>query len=53
MLDLFIYYYLFSRFLEYFILNGTDPNAVDSVLDQLTDPERKQPQDLDKAVVGM
>lgn len=43
----------FSRFLEYFILNGPDPKALDSVLAQLNDTKRKQPQDLDKAVIGM
>lgn len=42
-----------SRFLEHFILNGPDPNALDSVISQLNDPQRKQPQDLDKAVIGM
>lgn len=42
-----------SRFLEHFILNGPDPKALDSVLNQLSDPNRKQPQDLDKAVIGM
>lgn len=42
-----------SRFLEHFILNGPDPKALDSVLNQLRDPNRKQPQDLDKAVIGM
>ncbi|XP_035655209.1 crystallin J1A-like isoform X2 [Oncorhynchus keta] len=41
-----------SRILEHFILNGPDEKVLDSVLDQLTDPNRKQPQDLDKAVVG-
>lgn len=48
-----MYIYLFPRFLEHFILNGPDPNALDSVLSQLSDPNRKQPQDLDKAVIGM
>lgn len=43
----------FPRFLEHFILNGPDPKALDSVLDQLNDPNRKQPQDLDKAIIGM
>lgn len=42
-----------SRFLEHFILNGPDPNVLDSVINQLNDPKRKQPQELDKAVVGM
>ncbi|CAB1326815.1 unnamed protein product [Coregonus sp. 'balchen'] len=42
-----------ARILEHFILNGPDANVLDSVLDQLTDPNRKQPQDLDKAVVGL
>uniref|UniRef100_A0A8C4I4B9 Crystallin J1C n=1 Tax=Dicentrarchus labrax TaxID=13489 RepID=A0A8C4I4B9_DICLA len=42
-----------ARFLEYFILNGPDPKALDSVLDQLNDPNRKQPQELDKAVIGL
>ncbi|XP_064869858.1 selenoprotein J [Oncorhynchus nerka] len=41
-----------ARILEHFILNGPDEKVLDSVLDQLTDPNRKQPQDLDKAVVG-
>lgn len=41
-----------ARILEHFILNGPDEKVLDSVLDQLTDPDRKQPQDLDKAVVG-
>ncbi|RVE61636.1 hypothetical protein OJAV_G00172410 [Oryzias javanicus] len=41
-----------ARFLEHFILNGPDPRALDAVLNQLNDPKRKQPQDLDKAVVG-
>uniref|UniRef100_A0A8C2XSZ9 Selenoprotein J n=1 Tax=Cyclopterus lumpus TaxID=8103 RepID=A0A8C2XSZ9_CYCLU len=41
-----------ARFLEHFILNGPDPKALDSVLDQLSDPNRKQPQDLDKAIIG-
>uniref|UniRef100_A0A667ZZX5 Selenoprotein J n=1 Tax=Myripristis murdjan TaxID=586833 RepID=A0A667ZZX5_9TELE len=41
-----------ARFLEHFILNGADPKALDSVLEQLSDPNRKQPQDLDKAVIG-
>uniref|UniRef100_A0A3B3YAK8 Selenoprotein J n=1 Tax=Poecilia mexicana TaxID=48701 RepID=A0A3B3YAK8_9TELE len=41
-----------ARFLEHFILTGPDPNVVDVVLNQLSDPSRKQPQDLDKAVIG-
>lgn len=41
-----------ARFLEHFILNGPDPKALDVVLSQLNDPNRKQPQDLDKAVVA-
>uniref|UniRef100_A0A669B6X8 Selenoprotein J n=1 Tax=Oreochromis niloticus TaxID=8128 RepID=A0A669B6X8_ORENI len=41
-----------ARFLEHFILNGPDPKALDAVLNQLNDPNRKQPQDLDKAVIG-
>lgn len=48
-----MYIYLFPRFLEHFILNGPYPDALDSVLSQLSDPNRKQPQDLDKAVIGM
>lgn len=34
-------------------MNGPDPNVLDLVLDQLSDKDRKQPQDLDKAVIGM
>uniref|UniRef100_A0A8C7PXC6 Selenoprotein J n=1 Tax=Oncorhynchus mykiss TaxID=8022 RepID=A0A8C7PXC6_ONCMY len=41
-----------ARFLEHFILNGSDPNALDSVLAQLNDPNRNNPQDLDRAVIG-
>ncbi|KAJ8011097.1 hypothetical protein DPEC_G00054650 [Dallia pectoralis] len=41
-----------ARILEHFILNGPDGDVLDDVLDQLTDPDRKQPQDLDKAVLG-
>lgn len=40
------------RFLEHFILNGPDPKALDTVLGQLDDPNRKQPKDLDGAVMG-
>ncbi|XP_036378110.1 crystallin J1A-like isoform X2 [Megalops cyprinoides] len=39
-----------ARFLERYILNGPDPNALDTVLEQLNDPNRKNPQDLDRAV---
>ncbi|TRY93708.1 hypothetical protein DNTS_029411 [Danionella cerebrum] len=42
-----------ARFLEHFILNGPDPKALESVLKQLCDPNRKNPQELDKAVVGI
>ncbi|KAG7524495.1 hypothetical protein JOB18_012696 [Solea senegalensis] len=42
-----------ARILEHFILHGPDTKAVDSVLDQLSDKNRKQPQDLDKAVIGL
>ncbi|XP_056149305.1 crystallin J1A-like isoform X2 [Lampris incognitus] len=42
-----------ARILEHYILNGADAKAVDTVLDKLSDPNRKQPQDLDKAVMGM
>uniref|UniRef100_A0A3B4GKV2 Crystallin J1A-like n=1 Tax=Pundamilia nyererei TaxID=303518 RepID=A0A3B4GKV2_9CICH len=42
---------LAAAFLEHFILNGPDPKALDAVLNQLNDPNRKQPQDLDKAVI--
>ncbi|KAL1006669.1 hypothetical protein UPYG_G00075160 [Umbra pygmaea] len=40
-----------ARFLEHFILNGPDPHVLDSVLAQLNDPQRNNPQDLDKAVI--
>uniref|UniRef100_A0A3B4C7R0 Selenoprotein J n=1 Tax=Pygocentrus nattereri TaxID=42514 RepID=A0A3B4C7R0_PYGNA len=39
-----------ARFLEHFILNGADPDALTAVLKQLNDPNRKNPQELDKAV---
>lgn len=40
------------RFLEHFILNGSDPNALEAVLAQLNDPKRQNPQKLDRAVIG-
>lgn len=42
----------FVRFLEHYILNGPDPNALDAVLAQLNDPKRQSPQELDRAVAG-
>ncbi|KAL6468390.1 hypothetical protein MHYP_G00240670 [Metynnis hypsauchen] len=41
-----------ARFLEHFVLNGADPDALTAVLKQLNDPNRKNPQELDKAVAG-
>lgn len=41
-----------ARLLEHYILHGPDPNALDAVIAQLNDPKRRQPQDLDKAVIG-
>uniref|UniRef100_A0AAY4DB82 Uncharacterized protein n=1 Tax=Denticeps clupeoides TaxID=299321 RepID=A0AAY4DB82_9TELE len=41
-----------ARFLEHYILNGPDPKALDSVLHQLSDPNRQNPQDLDNAVIA-
>lgn len=41
-----------ARILEHFILNGPDPNVLNVVLDQLKDPKRQNPQDLDNAVVA-
>ncbi|TNN72243.1 Crystallin J1C [Liparis tanakae] len=40
-----------ARFLEHFILNGSDPNALEAVLAQLNDPKRQNPQNLDRAVI--
>ncbi|KAJ4925261.1 hypothetical protein JOQ06_017996 [Pogonophryne albipinna] len=40
-----------ARFLEHFILNGPDPNALDAVVAQLNDPNRQNPQELDRAVI--
>ncbi|TKS87919.1 Crystallin J1B [Collichthys lucidus] len=42
-----------ARFLEHFILNGPDANALDAVLAQLNDPKRQNPQDLDLAVISL
>lgn len=42
-----------SRFLEHFILNGPDPMAMKAVLEQLSDPSRSNPQELDKAIIGI
>lgn len=41
------------RFLEHFILNGPDAKAIDAVLEQLSDPNRRNPQELDKALIGI
>ncbi|KAJ8357152.1 hypothetical protein SKAU_G00199460 [Synaphobranchus kaupii] len=41
-----------ARVLEHYIMNGPDPQALDSVLKQLDDPNRKSPQELDRAVAG-
>ncbi|KAG7457161.1 hypothetical protein MATL_G00243580 [Megalops atlanticus] len=41
-----------ARLLEHYILGGPDPKALDVVLKQLDDPERKNPQELDRAVAG-
>ncbi|KAL0966919.1 hypothetical protein UPYG_G00302270 [Umbra pygmaea] len=41
-----------ARILEHFMLNGPSENVLEAVVDLLTDPDRKQPQDQDKAVVG-
>uniref|UniRef100_G3NBJ1 Selenoprotein J n=1 Tax=Gasterosteus aculeatus aculeatus TaxID=481459 RepID=G3NBJ1_GASAC len=40
-----------ARFLEHYILNGSDSNALDAVLAQLNDPKRQNPQELDRAVI--
>ncbi|PWA25037.1 hypothetical protein CCH79_00016017 [Gambusia affinis] len=42
-----------ARFLERFVLKGPDPDALDAVVAQLSDPNRKNPQDLDRAVVAL
>lgn len=41
-----------ARFLEHFILSGSDPEVLPAVLKQLNDPNRKNPQELDRAVAG-
>ncbi|CAG5895746.1 unnamed protein product [Menidia menidia] len=41
-----------ARFLEHFILNGPDPNALDKVLAQMNDPKRQNPQDLDRSIIA-
>ncbi|KAJ8278019.1 hypothetical protein GJAV_G00082890 [Gymnothorax javanicus] len=41
-----------ARFLEYYILNGPNPDALDTVLAQLNDPDRNNPKDLDPAVAA-
>ncbi|KAJ0059857.1 hypothetical protein NL108_014119, partial [Boleophthalmus pectinirostris] len=42
-----------ARILEHFVLNGPDPNVLNVVLDQLKNPNRKNPQDLDNAVIAL
>ena len=46
-------YFFSSRILEHFILHGSDPKALDCVLDQLNDHNRANPHDLDKASSGV
>lgn len=41
-----------ARILEHFILNGPDPNVLNVVVDQLKDPKRQNPQDLENAVIA-
>ncbi|CAJ1081887.1 LOW QUALITY PROTEIN: crystallin J1B-like [Xyrichtys novacula] len=41
-----------ARILEHFILNGSDPGVLDKVLAQLNDPNRQNPQELDRAVIA-
>uniref|UniRef100_A0A3B5LF56 Selenoprotein J n=1 Tax=Xiphophorus couchianus TaxID=32473 RepID=A0A3B5LF56_9TELE len=41
-----------ARFLELFVLKGPDPDALDAVVAQLSNPNRKNPQDLDRAVIA-
>ncbi|KAJ3594375.1 hypothetical protein NHX12_003682 [Muraenolepis orangiensis] len=41
-----------ARVLEHFILHGADSKALDCVMEQLNDPHRNHPQDLDKAIAG-
>uniref|UniRef100_A0AAV2L8T7 Uncharacterized protein n=1 Tax=Knipowitschia caucasica TaxID=637954 RepID=A0AAV2L8T7_KNICA len=41
-----------ARILEHFILNGPDANVLNVVLDQLKNPNRQNPQDLDNAVIA-
>lgn len=43
----------FFRYLEHFLLNGPDPKALDVVLQQLSDSNRKNPQELYKAIIGI
>ncbi|KAJ0059008.1 hypothetical protein NL108_003373, partial [Boleophthalmus pectinirostris] len=42
-----------ARFLEHYILHGPDPNALNVVIGQLSDPKRNNPQDLDRAIIGL
>lgn len=41
-----------ARLLEIYILNGPNPNAIDKLIEELDDPKRKCPNDLDKAMVS-
>ncbi|XP_062584255.1 crystallin J1B-like [Saccostrea cucullata] len=43
-----------ARLLEYFILHGKTPglDALNSVLEEMKNPQRRSPQDLDKAMIG-
>lgn len=43
-----------ARLLEYFILHGKTPglDALNSILEEMKNPQRKNPQDLDKAMIG-
>ncbi|KAK3087979.1 hypothetical protein FSP39_013035 [Pinctada imbricata] len=41
-----------ARILEYYILNGQCTDGVDQAINQLSDPKRNNPTDLDKAMAG-
>ena len=43
---------LFSRLLEYYILNGSNDDAVDHVIKELSNENRSNPQELDSEVVA-
>ena len=48
----FLFPLIYFRLLEFYILNGSTEGAIDHVIKSLSDPNRNNPQELDKAMIS-